>query len=197
VKPAQVHNTFHWVQGEQAYCRERIGLLLSASGRPADGLAMYQEGLAILQKYVDAHPKLVWMKGTLAESLSGLATVQTRAGRPAEAAASLRRAITLLEKLPSLTPSNDFDLACCHAQLAAVATEAGSGLTAEQGAAEAERAMAELRRAVAAGFSGVGRLRSDVALDALRKREDFQTLVKELDAKVTKALETVPQPPAK
>ena len=61
-------------------------------------------------------------------------------------------------------------------------------MTAEEGKAEAERAMTALRQAVAAGFNAVGRLRSDPSLGPLRSREVFQKLVNELDTKVSKML---------
>jgi serine/threonine protein kinase len=174
-----------------------IGLLQSASGKPAEALESCKNAVAIRQKLSDAHPANIWWREGLADSLSELGAVQHRAGRPAESVASLRRAIALVEHLPTLMPRDYYNLACYHSQLAAVATEAGSGLTAEQGAAEAEQAMAALRQAAAAGFGCVGRLRADASLDALRPREDFRTLVKELEEKeekAAKAREVAPLP---
>jgi serine/threonine protein kinase len=48
--------------------------------------------------------------------------------------------------------------------------------------ADANRAMAWLTRAVAAGFDNVAHLRADGDLDALRARQDFQQLLTELEA---------------
>ena len=47
----------------------------------------------------------------------------------------------------------------------------------------ADGAMATLRRAVAAGYSDVAHMRTDTDLDALRQRDDFQKLIKDLEAK--------------
>jgi hypothetical protein len=129
----------------------------------------------------------------LAESHCVLGHVHRRAGRPAEAAASFRSADAIVKQLPTLTPSNYYILACCHAQLAGVAADARSGLMAEEGKAETERAMGALKQAVAAGFNAVARLRSDASLDPLRSREDFQKLAKQLEANVSKTLDASPR----
>jgi tetratricopeptide (TPR) repeat protein len=52
-------------------------------------------------------------------------------------------------------------------------------------AAEAERAMAWLRQAVAAGYKDVARVKKDKDLDALRKREDFKKLLADLEGKAS------------
>ncbi len=163
----------------------KIGLLLSASGKSTEALTSCQKALAIHQKLCDAQPALASFRSGLADSYSALDTVQRRAGQPAKAVASLRRAIAMVEQLPTLTPRNHYTLACCHAQLVAIAADAGSGMTPAQASAEAERAMARLRQAIGAGYDNVGGLRSDASLDTLRQREDFQKLVKQLEAKAS------------
>jgi hypothetical protein len=94
-----------------------------------------------------------------------------------------------------LTPRNHYCLACCHAQLAAMAAEAGSSLTVKLGKVEAGNAMVALRQVVAAGFSTVGRLRSDASLDTLRPRADFQKLMKEVEATAPKTPEVARRHP--
>jgi eukaryotic-like serine/threonine-protein kinase len=176
---------FREVQRELASSLEKTGLLLSASGKTAkEAMSACHEALAIRQKLNDAQPALPWLQWELAGTFSGLGTVQFRTGHPADAVASFGRAIVLVEQLPTLTPRNHFSLACCYAQLAWVATEAGSGMTAERGVAAAQRAMDELRQAITTGFTGIGRLRFDPSLDTLRSRDDFQKLLKELEMKV-------------
>jgi hypothetical protein len=99
-----------------------------------------------------------------------------------------------VQQLPTLTPRNYYNLACYRALLAEVATEAGAGVTAEEGKATAEQAMASLRQAIAAGFGSVARVRSDTSLDTLRPREDFQKLAKELEATKAAHKKTEKQP---
>jgi serine/threonine protein kinase len=67
--------------------------------------------------------------------------------------------------------------------LAGLASEAASGLTAADGQALADQAMKTLSAAVAAGYRDVAHMRKDTDLDALRKRDDFQKLLADLQAK--------------
>ena len=45
------------------------------------------------------------------------------------------------------------------------------------------RAVEALRKAVAKGYKNVARMKNETDLDLLRKREDFQKLMAELEAK--------------
>ncbi|HLN32170.1 MAG TPA: serine/threonine-protein kinase [Gemmataceae bacterium] len=198
-KQAEAHPASYpgLVQRWLAISLERIGLLLSGSGRRAEALAACQEALVVREKLNKVQASHIYLRGEMAESHAALGQVQRRAGRPAEAAASFRSAGAIIEQLPTITPRNHYNKACFHALLAGVSAEPGSGMTAEQGGAEAEKATAALRQAIAAGFNAVGRLRSDASLDTLRTREDFQKLLKELEAKVAKMLEATLPPATK
>jgi serine/threonine protein kinase len=184
--------SFPFLQGERARNLEKTGLLLSGSGKTEDALAACQKALAIRQRLSDAQPAVIWMREDLADSLSALGTVQRRAGQPSEAVASFRRAIALVERLPTLSVRNHYNLGRYQALLAGLATESGSGLTAEEGVAAAERSMAALRQAVAAGYGNVAQLRTDASLDTLRPREEFRKLLRELEEKAAKAQEAAP-----
>jgi serine/threonine-protein kinase len=89
--------------------------------------------------------------------------------------------VAILERLPTLEPSNRYNLACAHAQLATIAAMPGSGMTAADGRAEAERAMQWLHGAVAAGYRNAALMRRDRDLDPLRSRPDFQLLMMDLE----------------
>jgi hypothetical protein len=73
-----------------------------------------------------------------------------------------------------------FFLACCHAGLAGLAGRPGSGMTAAQGAEQAEKAMAVLRQAVSMGYRNPDAYRTESALDPLRNRDDFRLLMLDL-----------------
>ena len=72
-------------------------------------------------------------------------------------------------------------MACCRSLIAGAASEAGSGLSAAEGRAEAERAVAGVRRAVNAGYTELILIRrDDPDLKPIRSRPDFQLLMMDL-----------------
>ena len=77
-------------------------------------------------------------------------------------------------------PGNIYDLACSQSLLSGVASDAGSGLTAADGQAEADKAMESLRRAVAAGWNRRAHMRADTDLDPVRYRPDFRACMMDL-----------------
>jgi tetratricopeptide (TPR) repeat protein len=174
-----------------------IGDFLARRRLWEEAAASYRQARAIHQKLANDNPTVTQYQRNLASSLSRLGIVQRRGGRPAEAAASFRKAIGIMERLPTLTPGNHYDLACYHALLAQVAADSGSGMTAAEGQAAADKAMAELRRTVAAGFRMVAHMRVDTDLDALRPRADFQQFMKELEANAAASHPKPATPPLK
>ncbi len=88
-----------------------------------------------------------------------------------------REAIKLLKGSASPAAVDIYDLACCQSLLSGVASEAGSGLTAADGEAEADQAILSLRQAVAAGWQRLAHMRSDTDLDPIRSRRDYQMLL--------------------
>ena len=83
--------------------------------------------------------------------------------------------------MPSGSGEKWFETACCHAVLAGLAKQNGPGASAAEAKTEAAQAMALLRRAVDAGYLRAAEFRTDSALDPLRKREDFNKLIEELE----------------
>jgi hypothetical protein len=67
--------------------------------------------------------------------------------------------------------------ACCHAALSGIAGTPGSGLSNAEGMAEADKAMAILRRAIADGYRDRELMRVEPGLDPLRPLFDFQVLM--------------------
>ena len=51
------------------------------------------------------------------------------------------------------------------------------------GQAEADKAISLLRQALSAGYRNAVEMRTDSEFDSIRKREDFQKLLQELDKK--------------
>ena len=104
-----------------------------------------------------------------------------RACEKAKDAAGCRVTVEMLEKLKLTDGDSLYDAACMRAVTAAVICASDKSPTAAQDAAvEAERAMAWLRQAVAAGYEDGEYMQKDNDLDALRDREDFKKLLAEL-----------------
>jgi hypothetical protein len=105
-----------------------------------------------------------------------------RAGKPAAAAADLRRAEEVRAGLPSATPETRFERSWALARLAGLGADSSSGVTAAEAAAFAERSVAVLREAVAAGWC-----RPDLLtwpyFDAVRGRDDFRKLAAEVEVR--------------
>jgi serine/threonine-protein kinase len=157
-----------------------MGWALKRVGKPAEALPEFERALAIMQKLADANPNVIQWQSELALDLGYVASAGRKVGRTAEAVASLRRAVAIWTRLASRTPHDLYNLACAHGNLADLAAESGSGMTAAEGRAEADRAMESLRQAVAAGYRNLTVMRTDSDLDPLRSRDDFQALMMDL-----------------
>jgi tetratricopeptide (TPR) repeat protein len=77
------------------------------------------------------------------------------------------------EKLARPTATSNYDLACSWSHCFSVTKEKVHG----------DKAMARLKQAVAMKNKGVGHLKASSDFDALRNREDFKALIKELEEK--------------
>src|SRR5262249_4774795 len=106
-----------------SYCY--LGDLQKAAGRNAESRSSYEKGLANWQKLVK--PDVAKPENPTAVRGTGVAL--QRLGWSAEAAVAYRQALALLEggKEPDW-----FAVACCRSLLAAVASEPGSGVTADE-----------------------------------------------------------------
>ncbi len=91
-----------------------------------------------------------------------------------------RRSVKARERVSAPTPEQLYDLACTRAKLAGAAADSGSGLSPAEARAEADQAMAVLRRSVAAGFNSAEKIQKDTDLESLQNRDDFKKLIQEL-----------------
>jgi eukaryotic-like serine/threonine-protein kinase len=111
-----------------------------------------------------------------------LMVLRLRHFEKAKDAAGCRNTAEMWERLKRTDVGSLYDAACMRAVTAAVICASDKTQTAAQdAAAEAEQAMAWLRQAVAAGYKDDAHLKNDQDLGALRDREDFKTLIAELE----------------
>jgi serine/threonine protein kinase len=168
-------------QGQLATAYDYIAWTYKLTGRPAEALAGYEHELAIHRRLAEADPSVRMYQTSMATCLGEMGGIHRQAGRHSEAAAAARESMAILEGLSILEPIDCYNLACGHATLAGIAIKPGSGMTAAEGQAEAERAMQWLHRAVARGYRNVALMQRDHDLDPLRPRPDFQLLMMDLE----------------
>jgi tetratricopeptide (TPR) repeat protein len=136
--------------------------------------------IAALERLVKGDPTVTTHRTHLARWLQRRGLARRARGETAGAAADTRRALGLIEELPTRSGGDWFATACCRATLAGLAGRDGAGVSAAEGEAEADQAMALLRKAVGMGYADADAFRNDSALDPLREREDFRMLMMEL-----------------
>jgi eukaryotic-like serine/threonine-protein kinase len=168
-------------RGDLAWALSNFGGLLRKLGRPAEALERNDEAIALIEQSIKENPKNLESPNNLVRSLTGRELARRALGDAAGAAADIRRAQSLSEGLPALGGVGPFNGACAHAALAGLAGQDGAGVSAAEGRAEADQAMALLRKAVDAGHRDPTEFRAADALDPLRGREDFKKLVAELE----------------
>ena len=101
-------------------------------------------------------------------------------------ASGCRTTAEMWERLNRTDAGSLYNAACYRAVTAAVVkvdTKTPGADAARLATEEADRAMAWLHKAVAAGFSAVAHIKNDKDLDPLRDRADFKKLLAELEAK--------------
>jgi tetratricopeptide (TPR) repeat protein len=151
-----------------------------ALGRVALARAAADDAVQRVEAVLKDDPKSVWKLGVLGEALLRRGQAHLAGGDRAGAAADWRRTLATYEAMPPRPPEMLFVEASCHAMLASVAGQAGSGIPLGERPTEAGRAIEILRRAAATGFRDVRRYRTESALEPLRDRDDFRLLMMDL-----------------
>jgi len=111
--------------------------------------------------------------------------MESRLGHFAKAkdAAGCRQTAEMWDQLKRTDSESLYNAACFRAITAAVfRANAKSEKGTKDAAAEADRAVAWLKQAVAAGYKDVANMKKDKDLDELRGREDFKKLMAKLEA---------------
>jgi tetratricopeptide (TPR) repeat protein len=146
-----------------------------ALGRQDEAFKLHEATLALqVSKLGPDHPATLLNRLLVASGL-------VRLGRAAEAAADCRRAAEAWEKRGGSDANSLYNAACFRAVTAAALRAAdASPAGARQAEDQADRALAWLERAVAAGYRDAANFADDRDLDSLRHRADFQALLAQL-----------------
>jgi tetratricopeptide (TPR) repeat protein len=169
-------------QSHLAITHNLIGRLHAREKRFSEAVVALGRGLAIFQKLADVNATNTDYTRRLGDGHAYRGWAHARAGHSAEAAADLRRALALWEKAKTPDVHTRFERSRALALLAGLAADKKSGVTAAEAAAFADQAVAALRDALQAGWGQYDELK-EPDFDPLRKREDFQKLVAELERK--------------
>jgi hypothetical protein len=118
------------------------------------------------------------------EMLPCLIDLRLRHFEKARDAVGCRQTAEMWEGLKRTDADSLYDAACMRAVTAAVFRAADASPAGRaQADAEADRAVALLTRAVAAGYKDAAHVERDTDLDALRDREDLAKLVRRLEGR--------------
>jgi serine/threonine-protein kinase len=175
-KLADAHPPIPEFRSELAMSCYRLGRLLAYQGRIKEAFPALDHAQKLCQALSDAQSGIAEHLLRLGYSHAFRGAAHMRAGNPAAAAADLRQAAALWAKIAIADAEDHFDRSRALAQLAGLAWDAKSGVTAVEAAAYADQAVAALRDALRAGWSMPDEL-TEPDFDAIRRRDDFQKLL--------------------
>jgi tetratricopeptide (TPR) repeat protein len=183
-------------QSDLAMSHSAIGRVLIGQKRYTDAFVALEAGLTIRRTLADANPKNAWYANQLGLGRTDRGWARVRAGQPAEGAADLRQAVELWAKYPPQDVETWLERGRALALLAGLSADAKSGVTVAESAFFADQAAATLANAPKGAWAKCDELNGP-DFDALRNREDFQKMVRELEAKAPKVPAVAPPPRAK
>jgi serine/threonine-protein kinase len=148
------------------------GNLLLKEGRAVEALPLLRRALELHEVLARKHPEVVYHQSTLSYALRGVGRAEAAAGHAAEALTVYERACKIEVALAATYPAARYNLVCTLALMVPVVPP-------ERREAVALEAIAELQKALTAGYTNITNIATDRDLDALRDRKDFQELMKE------------------
>jgi serine/threonine-protein kinase len=178
---ADANRTVPDYRNSLANCQTNMAAVLLRLGRPAEARPRCERAAALREALIREHTDLPRYRAELGETLLRSGQARRAEGDLTGAATDWRRAIELYRTTPVPVRENTFLQAGCHAMLSTLAGRPGTGASAADGRPYAERAMALLKDAVAAGYRNPAYYRTETALDPLRDRDDFRLLLLDLD----------------
>lgn len=166
------------IQNLLARALTQCGNLLVKHRQLSEALPMLERALQIHEAISRDEPESIAHKLALANALRGLGRAEAVAVRPASALGAFQRARDLDRSGVEMYPGTRYNLACDLALMIPVAAP-------DQREDLAKQAIVELRRAFVNGYANVTSLKKDTDFDSLRTRSDFQSLLADVQAKVS------------
>jgi eukaryotic-like serine/threonine-protein kinase len=166
-------------QVELTILTTELAHLFRDTGRPAGARKAYEQARETIEGLIKTRPGSASDQFDLARTLIEIARLEPDRADWNRVISTLRAAIVLVEKGPA-APSSQYRKARGHALLAAVFARADSGRTPAAAREEADLAMTLLRQAVESGYHNLVAIRTEVDLEALKSRTDFQILLMDL-----------------
>jgi tetratricopeptide (TPR) repeat protein len=165
---------------------QQVARVLMRLGRKDEALRYYHQALEVKEADVRANSSSEWSRRDLGYCHFEIGRLHEVAGRGTQASASWQKALTIFEALAESNALDPYNLACAQAICASLV---GAGKATLSPAEEtrraryAERAVATLSKAADGGLQSLSMVASDPDFDAIRSRDDFQSLVAGLKAK--------------
>jgi len=172
----------HWSHSVQ------IGVAAYQEGRNADAIRDLERARDVLRALHQAVPEDDRVGSQLGISLGFLGGALRDERRPEEALVSFQEQRTVLESMRSPASLDLYNLACDYAQLGVLLDHASTLPSSADREALAERAIATLRRSLAAGMKDFALIDRDHDLDPLRERPDFRALILESTGRTREAV---------
>jgi tetratricopeptide (TPR) repeat protein len=173
---APAHPYMRIVRVNQAINYRKAGVLLAKQGDKVEARESLKRAQSLLDDYLKENPADKPFEAQLAQTLNELGRASTGSRQYAEALASHRRAVALRRPI-ARSPDDQYNLACEQTLLAGAASRPESGVSAEQARAEADLAVADLRKSIEAGYRDFANMQTDSDLDPIRSRDDFRLLM--------------------
>jgi hypothetical protein len=151
--------------------------------RPADALPLIDE-------FLDRADRA----GVPPQEFSDVTNLRLRHFQKLADLAGCRATAEMLEKRNPTDAASLYNAACYRAVTASLQARAKDPDAARLAKEDADKAMAWLQKAVAAGYVDSAHMKTDADLDSLRGRADFQKLLADLEAKSEPKKELAPPP---
>jgi serine/threonine-protein kinase len=160
-----------------------IAILYKQTRQPALAREKFEEALLLREALVKAHPEVTELQKSLDAIRLEYAGTLAMLGEHARA---VQDAASLLEKSRD-AESLLYDAACVYSLASAAAAKDAKLPPPEQGKMAqqyAARSVELLRQAVDKGYTDIKHIKEDTDLDPIRRREDFQKVLQELEARL-------------